>query len=58
VNNNRHKNENAGHLLENLVFTTLRRVTPDIFYYKSKGGKEVDSMGLLADRSRLLVAGL
>ena len=33
---------NSGHLLENLVFTALRRVTPDIFYYKTKAGREVD----------------
>lgn len=33
---------NSGHLLENLVFTALRRNTPDIFYYKTKAGREVD----------------
>jgi len=33
---------NTGHLLENLVFTALRRVTPDIWYCKSKGGLEVN----------------
>lgn len=33
---------NSGHLLENLVFTALRRVTSEIFYFKSKGGREVD----------------
>jgi len=31
---------NSGHLLENPVFTALRRITPDIFYFKSKGGRE------------------
>jgi predicted AAA+ superfamily ATPase len=46
---------NAGHLLENLVFMALRRITPDIFYYKNKGGKEVDFIALLTDGSRLLV---
>ncbi|MCZ7556584.1 MAG: ATP-binding protein [Bacteroidia bacterium] len=33
---------NSGHLLENLVFTALRRITPDIFYYKTRTGREVD----------------
>ena len=46
---------NSGHLLENLVFTGLRRVTPNIFYYKSKAGREVDFVAEMNDRSRLLV---
>ncbi|QTR47389.1 ATP-binding protein [Thiothrix litoralis] len=46
---------NTGHLLENLVFTALRRVTPDIFYYKTKGGREVDFIAQWQDRPRLLV---
>ena len=46
---------NAGHLLENLVFITLRRMTPDIFYFKSKGGSEVDFIAQRQDRSRMLV---
>lgn len=33
---------NSGHLLENLVFIALRRGTPDIHYYKTKSGREVD----------------
>lgn len=33
---------NSGHLLENLVFTALRRNTPDIHYYKTNTGREVD----------------
>lgn len=33
---------NSGHLLENLVFNALRTVSPDIFYYRTKSGKEVD----------------
>ena len=43
---------NSGHLLENLVFVTLRRMTKEIFYYKTKTGKEVD---FLNKRDRLLV---
>lgn len=46
---------NTGHLLENLVFTALRQVSPDIWYYKSKGGLEVDFLAQLKDRSRMLV---
>lgn len=34
-------------LLENLVFTALRRVTPEIFYHKTKTGREVDLVALL-----------
>jgi len=33
---------NSGHLLENLVFTALRRLHPQIYYYKTNTGKEVD----------------
>lgn len=33
---------NSGHLLENLVFTGLRRVFSEIFYYKTRSGREVD----------------
>lgn len=45
---------NLGHLLENLVFMSLRRHTSDIFYYKTKTGREVD---FIAGRhgSRMLV---
>ncbi|MEA1971041.1 MAG: ATP-binding protein [Thermodesulfobacteriota bacterium] len=46
---------NSGHLLENLVFTALRRVSPEICYYKTKGGLEVDFIAQVRDRSRLLV---
>jgi predicted AAA+ superfamily ATPase len=38
---------NRDSLLENLVFTELRRVTPEIFYYKAKTGREVDLVALL-----------
>jgi predicted AAA+ superfamily ATPase len=46
---------NSGHLLENLVFTALRRISPGIHYYKTKSGLEVDFIALLPDRNRLLV---
>ncbi len=38
---------NRDSLLENLVFTALRRVTPEIFYFRSKTGREVDLVALL-----------
>lgn len=46
---------NSGHLLENLVFTALRRVTPDISYYKTRTGREVDFIARMPDGSRKLV---
>jgi predicted AAA+ superfamily ATPase len=47
---------NSGHLLENLVFTALRRCHPEVFYYKTKTGKEVDFIvPARRGRSRLLV---
>lgn len=33
---------NSGHLLENLVFTSLRRLHPEVYYYRTKSGREVD----------------
>lgn len=46
---------NSGHLLENMVFTALRRITSEIFYFKSQNGREVDFIARLPDRSRMLV---
>ena len=46
---------NSGHLLENIVFTALRRITPDIFYYKSKSGREVDFVVQRQNSSRMLL---
>jgi len=46
---------NSGHLLENLVFTALRRITPDICYVKTRTGREVDFIVRLENRSRMLV---
>jgi len=46
---------NSGHLLENLVFNALRRTTPDIFYYRTKSGQEVDFVCRRRDGSRMLV---
>ncbi|MDD2709069.1 MAG: ATP-binding protein [Verrucomicrobiae bacterium] len=46
---------NSGHLLENLVFVALRRVYPEIYYHKTKMGREVDFIVPLRDGSRLLI---
>ena len=46
---------NSGHLLENLVFIALRRVTPDVFYYRTRTGREVDFVARMPDGSRTLV---
>jgi predicted AAA+ superfamily ATPase len=46
---------NSGHLLENLVFIALRRITQNIWYYKTKAGREVDFIVQKQDHSRMLV---
>lgn len=46
---------NSGHFLENLVFMALRRVYPRVYYYKTKGGREVDFIIAPRGRSRILV---
>jgi len=46
---------NSGHLLENLVFTALRRSTPNIHYYKTATGLEVDFIAQGETGSRILV---
>jgi len=46
---------NSGHLLENLVFTALRRVSSEIYYCKTKGGLEVDFIAQMGNRFQLLV---
>ena len=46
---------NAGHLLENLIFVALRRTTPDIWYYRTRNGREVDFLVQQEDRTRRLI---
>lgn len=46
---------NSGHLLENLVFTALRRLYPEIYYYKTKTGREVDFIVPMRGRPPMLV---
>ncbi len=46
---------NSGHLLENLVFAALRRLYPDIHYYRTRGQREVDFVIPIRGGARLLV---
>ena len=46
---------NAGHLLENLVVTARRRLYPEIYYYKTGTGREVDFIVPIRGRPRRLV---
>jgi len=46
---------NSGHLLENMVFCALRRVTSDIFYYRTRRGREVDFIVGRQGRSHVLI---
>jgi uncharacterized protein len=46
---------NSGHLLENLVFTALRRLYREIYYYRTKSGREVDFIIPSGKGNRLLV---
>ncbi len=46
---------NSGHLLENLVFNTLRRFTQKIFYYRTRTGREVDFIVGNKNNGRMLV---
>ncbi|MBA4388352.1 MAG: AAA family ATPase [Verrucomicrobia bacterium] len=47
--------EDRGHLLENLVFIHLRRVTEKIFYHRTSSGHEVDFVWLSGDRKKHIV---
>lgn len=46
---------NSGHLLENLVFTALRRSHAAIYYYRTKSGKEVDFVVPQQKRAKTLI---
>lgn len=46
---------NFGHLLENLAFTALRRIHSEIFYYRTKSGREIDFVIPVRGRPRMLV---
>ena len=47
--------KNQGQLLENMVFCALRRLTPDIFYYKTSENYEVDFIAILKTGEKILV---
>lgn len=46
---------NSGHLLESLIFITLRRLTEKIYYYRTKNGREVDFVAIINNRAKLLI---
>jgi hypothetical protein len=46
---------NSGHLLENLLFAALRRLYPEIYYYKTKTGREVDFIVPTSGKKRILI---
>ncbi len=46
---------NSGHVFENLVFTALRRLHSEIYYYKTKTGREVDFIVPAGNHPRKLV---
>jgi hypothetical protein len=46
---------NSGHLLENLVFTGLRRLYSEICYYRTRSGREVDFIVPVRGRAPVLI---
>ena len=46
---------NSGHLLENLVFMALRRIYPNIHYYRTGTGREVDFIVTTGGHRHMLV---
>ncbi|MBT3201102.1 MAG: ATP-binding protein [Phycisphaerales bacterium] len=46
---------NSGHLLENLVFSAIRRRWSEVYYYKTKTGKEVDFIIPMRTGQKMLV---
>jgi len=46
---------NSGHLLENLIFISLRSIYTSIYYYKTRSGKEVDFIVPITGKESLLV---
>ncbi len=46
---------NSGHLLKNIIFMALRRLHPEIYYYKTKTGREVDFIVQMYGRPRMMV---
>lgn len=46
---------NSGHLLESLIFITLRRITEKIYYYRTKNDREVDFVAIINNRQHILI---
>jgi predicted AAA+ superfamily ATPase len=46
---------NSGHLLENIIFLHLRRMTESLYYYRTSNGKEVDFVWLDSQKKKNLV---
>ena len=46
---------NSGHLLENLVYIFLRRLQSEIYYYKTKNGREVDFLLPAAQSGKVIL---
>lgn len=47
--------KNRGQMLENMIFCELRRETPDVYYYRTKEGYEVDFIAILNSGEKMLV---
>ena len=46
---------NVGHLLENIIFLHIRRTTPDLYYYRTTRGKEIDFVWMDSRRNKNLL---
>ena len=46
---------NSGHLLENIIFLHLRRMTERLYYYRTSNGKEIDFVWLDSQKKNHLV---
>ena len=46
---------NSGHLLENIIFLHLRRMTESLYYYRTSKGKEIDFVWLDSKKKQHLV---
>jgi predicted AAA+ superfamily ATPase len=46
---------NSGHLLENIIFLHLKRMTDSLYYYRTRNGKEIDFIWLDGQKKKHLV---
>lgn len=49
------RNEMHKNLVKNIVFITLRRLTPSIYFYRCESGAEVDFISYFHDDTKLLI---